>query len=142
MVHIFRLSGRRRAHSVEYMSVSIVDLTLNQIRNSQRMSEVQAKQYSMCTRGNFTWCEVHGIPLYPWSYINKLQVYVPLRRPPSGVPYSADVFFFFSEDIFCRFGNIVIRPFLMQSDSASRKRPFSTGFFWSSFFLSSVESIL
>ena len=34
-----------------------------------------------------------------------------------------------------------IRPFLMQSDSASRKRPFSTGIFWS-FFLSSVESIL
>ena len=38
-----------------------------------------------------------------------------------------------------------LRPFLMQSDSASRKRPFSTGlfstgFFWS-FFLSSVESI-
>ena len=39
----------------------------------------------------------------------------------------------------------LLRPFLMQSDSASRKRPFSTdffsiGFFWS--FLSSVESIL
>ena len=31
-------------------------------------------------------------------------------------------------------------PFLTQSDSASRKRPFSTGFFWS--FLSSVESIV
>ena len=35
---------------------------------------------------------------------------------------------------------VAVRPFLMQSDSASRKRPFSTGFFWS-FFLSSVEPI-
>ena len=39
----------------------------------------------------------------------------------------------------------LFRPFLIQSDSASRKRPFptglfSTGIFWS--FLSSVESIL
>ena len=33
----------------------------------------------------------------------------------------------------------IVRPFLKQSDSGSRKRPFSTGFFWS--FLSSVESI-
>ena len=35
-----------------------------------------------------------------------------------------------------------LRPFLAQSDSVSRKRPFSTGFFFCSFFLSSVESIL
>ena len=33
-----------------------------------------------------------------------------------------------------------LRPFLIQSDSSSRKRPFSTGIFWP-FFLSSVESI-
>ena len=33
-----------------------------------------------------------------------------------------------------------LRQFITQSDSASRKRPFSTGFFWS--FLSSVQSIL
>ena len=43
-----------------------------------------------------------------------------------------------------RVGKKSLRPFLMQSDSASRKRPFSTvlfstGFFWS--FLSSVELI-
>ena len=39
----------------------------------------------------------------------------------------------------------LVRPFLIQSDSASRKRPFSTGSFFTgvfwSFFLSSVESI-
>ena len=44
------------------------------------------------------------------------------------------------------YANINRRPFLIQSDSACRKRPFSTGLFstgifWS-FFLSSVESIL
>ena len=35
---------------------------------------------------------------------------------------------------------VAVRPFLTQSDTANRKRPFSTGFFWP-FFLSSVEPI-
>ena len=32
-------------------------------------------------------------------------------------------------DGYARVGYFAVRPFLMQSDSASRKRPFSTGFF-------------
>ena len=47
----------------------------------------------------------------------------------------------FFPDLFFVDLEVAVRPFLMQSDIASRKRPFSTGFFWS-FFLSSVEPIL
>ena len=50
---------------------------------------------------------------------------------------------FFSGHFFLEFFfvdlEVAIRPFLTQSDTASRKRPFSTGFFW--YFLTSVEPI-